>query len=51
MTGVALPIMDGLEDPPFKEEMAGRPGLLACVKRFATADPDHARDIVRTCHS
>jgi AraC-like DNA-binding protein len=51
MTGVALPIMDGQEDPPFKEEMAGQAGLLACVKRFATADPDHARDIVRTCHS
>jgi AraC-like DNA-binding protein len=51
MTGVALPIMDGLEDPPLKEEMAGRAGLLACVKRFATADPDHARNIVQTCHS
>jgi AraC-like DNA-binding protein len=51
MTEVVSQTMDGQQEPSFTGEMASRAGLLPCVKRFATADPDHAREIVRTCHS
>jgi AraC-like DNA-binding protein len=49
MTGVAPQIMDNKQDP-ISLEMAGA-GRSPSIQRFATKDPDHARDIVRTCHS
>jgi hypothetical protein len=50
MTRVASQIVDHQQDPPISGEMAGVRAS-PCIRRFATDDPDHARDIVRTCHS
>jgi AraC-like DNA-binding protein len=50
MTGVASQIMEWQQAPPVSGEMA-EARLSPCIRRFTTADPDHARDIVRTCHS
>ena len=50
MTGVASQIMEWQQAPPVSGEMAEG----SCRPAFddlTTADPDHARDIVRTCHS
>ena len=49
MAGVASQIVKQ-QDLRISAEMAGG-SLSPCIRRFATADPDHARDIVRTCHS
>jgi AraC-like DNA-binding protein len=49
MPGVASQIMDE-QELPISVKMAGA-SLSPCVRRFVTTDPDHARDIVRTCHS
>jgi AraC-like DNA-binding protein len=50
MSGVASQIVEHQQESPISMEVAGA-SLLPCVQRFSTNDPDHARDIVRTCHS
>src|SRR5262245_8370139 len=49
MAGVASQIVEQPDLSVSAETLGG--SLSQCIRRFATADPDHARDIVRTCHS